>query len=304
MIDVAPPPSLLQRLARRRLNVPRSGTFGGVGEHRSSTLGPGMEFAEYRAYQPGDDLRRVDPHVEARSGELFVREGDLLEQLAVTVVVDMSASMRGGTPEKSVLARRLAGALAYVALAGTDRVRLVAFTGHGLHWGPRGGSVRAAGQLFEWLGGLRAEGAVGFAHAAKALVARLPRPGLCLVVSDWLFAAPEAGLAVLRAARQEVVGVQVCSPEELDPGALAAGSLGGGALGSGTLTLEDVETGAELNVALTPAALAVYAQNLRRWQEGLESAFVRHGGAWLRARSDDDLEALLLKDWARYGLIR
>jgi uncharacterized protein (DUF58 family) len=299
VVDVAPPPSLLQRLARRRLNVPRAGTFGGVGEHRSSTLGPGLEFAEYRAYQPGDDLRRVDPHLEARSGELFVREGDLLEQLAVTVVVDMSESMGGGAPEKSLLARRAAGALAYVALAGTDRVRLVAFTGRGLRWGPRGGSVRAAGQLFEWLGGLRAEGAVEFDHAAKALAARLPRPGLCLVVSDWLFAAPEAGLGVLRAARQEVVGVQVCSPEELDPSALATGGLGGGAL-----TLEDVETGAEVNVALTPAALAVYARNLRRWQEGLEAAFVRHGGTWLRARSDADLEALLLKEWAGYGLVR
>lgn len=106
LVDVAPPPRLLQRLARRRLNVPRAGTFGGVGEHHSSTLGPGMEFAEYRAYQPGDDLKRVDPHLEARSGEMFVREGDLLEQLAVTVVVDMSASMAFGAPEKSLLARR------------------------------------------------------------------------------------------------------------------------------------------------------------------------------------------------------
>ncbi len=294
LVDVAPPPRLLQRLARRRLNVPRAGTFGGVGEHRSSTLGPGMEFAEYRAYQPGDDLKRVDPHLEARSGEMFVREGDLLEQLAVTVVVDMSASMAFGAPEKSLLARRVAGALAYVALAGTDRVRLVAVTGRGLRWGPRGASVRAAGQLFEWLGGLRAEGAVEFDHAAAALAARLPRPGLCLVISDWLFAAPEAGLGVLRAARQEVVGVQVCAPEELDPTALAVG----------TVTLADAETGAELNVALTPAALAIYAENVRRWREGLERLFLRQGGTWLRARSDDDVEALVLKDWARFGLIR
>lgn len=293
-MDVSPPPQLLQRLARRRLSVPRAGTFGGVGEHRSSTLGPGLEFSEYRAYQPGDDLRRVDPFLEARSGELFVREGDVLEQLAVTVVVDMSASMAYGAPEKSVLARQLAGALAYVALAGTDRVRLAAFTGKGLTWSMRGASVRAAPPLFEWLGRLVPQGAVDFGQAAKELAGRLPRPGLCVVVSDWLFAAPEAGLAVLRAARQEVVGVQVCAPEELDPAGL----------GAGTITLQDAETGAELNVALSEAALRAYAANLEAWQAGLKSMFMRHGGKWLQARSDDDVAALLLREWAHHGLVR
>lgn len=293
-MDVSPPPQLLQRLARRRLHVPRAGTYGGVGEHRSSSLGPGLEFAEHRAYQPGDDLRRVDPFVAARSGELFVREGDLLEQLAVTLVVDMSASMGHGEPEKSLLARRVAAALAYVALAGTDRVRLAAFTGKGLQWSPRAGSVRGAAPLFAWLGGLAPQGAVEFPHAARALAARLPRPGLCIVVSDWLFDGVEAGLGTLRAARQEVVGVQVCAPAELDPAEL----------GGGTLTLEDAETGLEATVALTEAAYATYAANLSAWRADLESAFLRHGGVWLAARSDDDLEALLFRQWAPNGLVR
>ncbi len=293
-MDVTPAPQLLQRLTRRRLSAPRAATFSGVGEHRSSTLGPGLEFAEHRAYQPGDDLRRVDPFVEARSGELFVREGDVLEQLAVTVVVDMSASMAHGDPEKSLLARRIAAALAYVALAGSDRVRLAAFTGRGLQWSPRGGSVRAAPPLFDWLAGLEARGAVDFGGAAKALAARLPRPGLCIVVSDWLFTTPETGLGILRAAKQEVVGVQVCSPAELDPASL----------GSGTLTLQDAESGSELNIALTDAALETYAQNLERWQADLKSLFLRYGGTWLQARSDDDVEALLFKEWAPHGLVR
>ena len=148
---LAPPPQLLQRLARRRLSVPAAYTAGGVGEHPSVAKGPGLEFAEHRAYQPGDDLRRVDPHVEARSGELYVREFEVLERLAVTVVVDLSASMAFGEPEKAAFARRLAGALAYVGLAGADRVRVAAFTGRGLAWGPRAENARAAGRLFDWL---------------------------------------------------------------------------------------------------------------------------------------------------------
>lgn len=293
-MDVTPSPQLLQRLARRRLNVPRAGTFGGVGEHRSSSLGPGLEFSEHRAYQPGDDLRRVDPYLEARSGELHIKEGDVLEQLAVTVVVDMSASMAYGEPEKSLLARQIAGAMVYLALAGGDRVRLVAFTGNGLQWGPRGSSVSAAPQQFAWLGRLTPQGAADFTSVAKALTAQLPRPGLVVVISDWLFAAPQVGLGLLRAARQEVVGVQVCAPTELDPTAL----------GVGAFTLADAETGTELNVVLTNAALRNYAENLQRWQSGLATSFVRYGGLWLQARSDGDVEALILQDWALRGLLR
>ena len=293
-MDVIPPPQLLQRLARRRLGVPRASTLGGVGEHSSSSLGPGLEFSEHRAYQPGDDLRRVDPYLEARSGELHIREGDVLEQLAVTVVIDMSGSMAYGEPEKSLLARRVAGALVYLALAGNDRVRLVVFTGKGLNWGPRSVSVRAIAPLFAWLGRLAPQGAVDFGAVAKALAVQLPRPGVCVVISDWLFAAPQVGLGYLRAARQEVVGLQVCAPFELDPAAL----------GTGAFTLADVETGAELNVALTEAALRTYAENLQRWQSELAASFVRHGGLWLQTRSDADLETLILKDLARAGLVR
>lgn len=291
---LAPPPQLLQRLARRRLSVPAAYTAGGVGEHPSVAKGPGLEFAEHRAYQPGDDLRRVDPHVEARSGELYVREFEVLERLAVTVVVDLSASMAFGEPEKAAFARRLAGALAYVGLAGADRVRVAAFTGRGLAWGPRTENARAAGRLFDWLARQAPGGAVDLASVARELGARLPRPGLLLLVSDWLFAAPQPALTLLRAAQQEVVGVQVLAPSELDPSGL----------GAGAVTLQDAETGAEREVRLDAATLARYAERLAAWRAELETSFVRHGGTWLTARSDTDLERLLLVDWAGSGLIR
>lgn len=297
--ELAVPPQLLQRLARRRLSVPASFTAGGVGEHTSLTRGPGLEFAEHRAYQPGDDLRRIDPHVEARSGELYVREFDVQERLAVTVVVDLSASMAFGEPPKADLAKRVAAALAYVGLAGADRVRLAAFTGRGLKWGPRAENVRAAGRLFQWLALQDTQGAVEFGSVARELGARLPRPGLLLLVSDWLFAEPHEGLTLLRAAQQRVVGVQVLAPSELDPALLSGvAPLGGG------LTLQDAETGAELEVRLDADALARYRARLEEWRKGLEGAFLRHGGGWLAARSDADLERLLLVEWAGAGLIR
>lgn len=293
-MSVAPPPALLQRLARRRLGVPRARPAGGVGEHRSRALGPAMEFAEYRQYQPGDDLRRVDPHLEARSGELYLREGDMLERLAVTIALDMSASMAYGEPAKAMLAKRLSAAIAYVGLAGADSVRMAAFDGRGLRWSQRASSVRGAGRLFEWLERQQPHGAADLTLVGRALAADVPRPGLLVVVSDWLFADPAAGLATLRAARQEVVGVQVCAPAELDPSAL----------GGGAVALQDAETGAELDVVLTPQALQAYAARLQRWQEELRRLFVRYGSTWLTASSDADPERLLLGEWAARGLIR
>lgn len=293
-MSVAPSPRLLERLARRRLRVPGAETGGGVGEHPSRAKGPGIEFAEHRAYQAGDDLRRVDPHLEARSGELFVREYEVLEPLAVTVVVDLSASMRFGEPEKALVARRVAAALTYVGLAGSDAVRVAAFTGRGLRWGPRGSGVRAAGRLFDWLARQAPEGAVDFGSVARALAARLPRPGLCVIVSDWLFASPARGLAVLGAARQMLVAVQVRSPAELDPRLL----------GRGALTLEDAETGAELEVLLDTATFERYAGNLARLEAELRGAVARNGGALLPVVSDADLESVLLGEWTARGLIR
>lgn len=289
-----PPPGLLQRLARSRLNVPRAGTAGGVGEHKSRTLGPGLEFAEHRPYEPGDDLRRVDPFLEARTGELHVREGDVLEQLAVTLLVDMSGSMGYGAAEKSLLARQVAAAFAYVALAGNDRVNVVALTASGPQWGPRAGSARGVGPLFTWLGALTAHGAFDLTHAVRAVAPRLPKPGLCLLISDWLFDAPHAALGLLRAARQEVIGVQILAQEELDPSSM----------GVGAVTLADAETGAELNLTLSEAALSTYARNLEEWREAVRSALVSQGGIFLEAVSSDEVGDLFLRRWAPAGLVR
>jgi uncharacterized protein (DUF58 family) len=252
-----------------------------------------MEFADHRPYQPGDDLRHLDPHLEARLGEAFIRQYSVYEQLRITILVDMSASMEQGTPVKSVFARQLAGALAYAGLAGSDQVRLAAFSGAGLHWSPRAHGVRGAQALFGWLGQLTAGGRTGFAPAIRRIAPQLPREGLLIVISDWLMSDIEAGFTPLLATRQELVAVQVCSPEELEPARLGAGSV----------TLLDAESGEALELALDDVALKQYARNLAAWQDGLASLVRRRGGAWLPTRSDACLEELLLRDWSELGFI-
>jgi uncharacterized protein (DUF58 family) len=286
-------PQLLQRLGRARLRPRFAGTAGGIGERLSGTRGAGMEFADHRPYQPGDDLRHLDPHLEARLGEAFIRQYSVYEQLRITVLLDMSASMAQGTPGKSVFARQLAAALAFTGLAGNDQVRVAAFSGRGIAWSPRVHSARDFQTLFAWLGQLVPAGEAAFAPVVRQLAPQLPREGALIIISDWLLPELEQGFGPLLASGQELVAVQVCSPEELDPTLL----------GTGAVTLQDSETGAEFHVALDAAALRQYAQNLEKWQADLKSQFVRRGGSWLPTRSDARLEDVLLRDWARLGFI-
>src|SRR6266513_898671 len=108
-------------LAGRR--VPSGQT---AGQWRSRASGSSVEFSDYRTYTPGDEFRRIDWNAYARLERLFVRLYRAEEDLALTVLLDTSASMAWGTPKKARLVAQLAGALAFIALTGGDRVELVA----------------------------------------------------------------------------------------------------------------------------------------------------------------------------------
>src|SRR5207302_1394616 len=83
---------------RSRLLVRSAKATVGIGERRSSAKGSGMEFLDYREYQPGDDVRHLDPHLFARTGTHYVRQYSVYQQLPIAIIVDGSASMNFGTP--------------------------------------------------------------------------------------------------------------------------------------------------------------------------------------------------------------
>jgi len=120
-------PALLRRLEGLALQVRRavSGQMGG--ERRSRRRGQSVEFADFRSYTPGDDYRLIDWNAYARLDRFMLRLFVAEEELPLSIFVDLSGSMDWGTPNKAETARRLAGAIAYVALSALDRVRLTVF---------------------------------------------------------------------------------------------------------------------------------------------------------------------------------
>src|SRR6195256_3420020 len=151
-------PALLRRLEALALQVRRavSGQMGG--ERRSKRRGQSVEFADYRNYTPGDDFRLIDWNAYARLDRFMLRLFVAEQELPLSIFVDLSGSMDWGKPNKALTAKRLAGAIAYVALAALDRVRLTVFA----EGPPSGGAPyrgrRAVAGLFARLQSLPAGG--------------------------------------------------------------------------------------------------------------------------------------------------
>lgn len=290
---MSPSPGLLQRLSRSRL-LADSAAISGIGERRSTQKGSGMEFADHREYQHGDDIRHLDPHLYARLGEHFIKQYMVYKQLPTTILVDGSASMAHGTPAKFEFARTLAGALAYVGLVSGDPVMLGVATGGKIAWSPRVSGTQRAPVLFTWLDAQAAGGAGSFADAMRAAPARLAKGGgLLFLISDWWVDNPDAAIRVLGGLKQEMIGIQVVSREEVEPQRL----------GTGEVRLVDAESGYEVELALEPGTLSRYANAFAAWRGELRSAFARQRGRFFEVVSDDDAERLLLRDWRVAGLV-
>ncbi len=286
-------PLVLERLKGSKFLVRSAVAAAGVGDRRSRTIGPGVEFADYRDYQPGDDVRYVDRHVFARHGRAVIRQFHVDQQLRINVLLDATASMTSVDASKFQRARVLAACAAAVGVFGGDQVRVGAFRDGSIAWHPRLRNPTGLPRLFRWLSEARPSGDASLDAVARASAQATAPSDLLLVVSDWMLDGVEAALSRWSAARQDVVAVQVLAPEEVDPSAI----------GSGGLRLVDAESGDSMDVTLDASDLERYGRELRSWQSELAELVTRAGGRWSTHVSDQPLDETLFRAWRRAGLI-
>ena len=174
-----------------------------VGMHESRAHGPGSEFAQYRPYIPGDDVRSLDWRVFARTDRYYVRQHVAETNLDAWLLVDSSASMGFGSREVTKLrvAGMLAAALAYLFVRQGDRVGLTVVGGPGVDTVPARGGERHLHTLLHALERLVATGTGSVAGALDLALGRLKRRGAVVVVSDLYEPALDVGNAVARLAR-------------------------------------------------------------------------------------------------------
>lgn len=212
-------PKVLIRIQNMEL-LARSVVEGFVtGLHQSPYLGFSVDFAEYRQYMPGDEIRRIDWNVFARNDKLYVKLYEGETNTSVLVLLDMSGSMNYGSSEvkKSDYAKMLAGCLTYFAYHQRDAVGLMTFdTGVKAHIP----ASRRNGQLLSLLHEIEktnpAQG-TEFSKPLEFLAGVLKRRGIIVVISDF-YAEPAsilAGLKILRAKGNEVIAFHVMDEYEL-----------------------------------------------------------------------------------------
>lgn len=261
-------------------------------ERRTRIAGSGIEFADHRAYTPGDDLRALDWNVYGRTERLLVKRFEEEEDLTIAIVLDVSGSMAFGDRRRFDHTRRLAAAMAYVALSNLDRVAMVAVS---TKIERRMAPARGKGQIFkvfEFLRGLKPGGETALAEAGRTLGAELKRRGVAIVVSDLYDPAGfERGLNALRYQKFEPMVVHVTDARDADPGA------------RGDVLLVDAESGEGREVTLTPALVAKFRDAHAQWAREVEGFCKARRVAYARAEVGGALEDQVLNLFRRSGLV-
>jgi uncharacterized protein (DUF58 family) len=282
-------PDLLRRLEQFQLLAARRAKSSAKGERRSKARGQSVEFADYRNYVAGDDLRYLDWNLYGRLERLFLKLYEEERELPVRIFLDATESMTFGDPRKFDFARQVAAALGYVALCGFDRVSVVPF-------GENPDNTRVAGalrsvrgrksslQFFNNLAQLTAKGGAALNDALCRGAIEARRAGVAIVLSDFLDPTGyDKGLLALVGRGFQVNAVQILSPEELAPTTF------------GDLRLVDSETGAIQEVTFGKFRLNAYQHAAQNFIQRLREFCQSRGINFFSVSSATPLETLLLK---------
>ena len=215
------PADVRARLKNLQITSRHAAGSRGFGLHRSPSRGAGMEFSQYRAYEPGDELRQVDWKLYARSDRFFVREAERDSPLDVWLLLDTSASMAqrdAARPEWSRLhaAIAIAACTIEIGLRQGDRFGLAAVGNNGLRLTPIGAGPRHRDRCLIELQRLSASGTWPDEARLRPLWEHVTARSLVLSVGDAFDDGVPVLLEHLAAARREVLSVQLLTTEERD----------------------------------------------------------------------------------------
>ncbi|HHJ06370.1 MAG TPA: DUF58 domain-containing protein [Anaerolineae bacterium] len=276
----------------------RSGKFRG--ERKSAKRGQSVEFADYRNYTRGDDLRALDWNIYARLERPFIKLFEEEVDQTVHILFDASASMdwplNRAEHNKWIYARRLVASLGYIALANNDRLYVSALSeDKSAVWGPE----RRKQSIHRLLGFLAKYPAAGQTRLSPSLTRyaqQAKRPGLLFLISDFLTNnasdSYESGLSALQYRGHEVAVLHLLSPDEIAP------SL------SGDFQLQDVESGAKQEITVNATMKKLYRQQFTVWQGELEQFCRKHNINYALVASDKPFERLMLRYLRRRGFVK
>jgi len=284
--------SFLRKLDRLALVTRRA--MGGEmqGERRSPRRGTSVEFADFRPYTTGDDFRQIDWNLYARAERFFLKLFVAEEELTFHLLLDSSASMDWGTPNKLHYARRLLAAFGYIALSGLDRVTITSFVGGKAHQLPGVRGKRGALPLFTFLQKIAPSGPGNLAAMTKRYSQTAKNGGPLLLCSDLLDPTWKEALRILSSRSFEITLLHVLAPEELEPQI------------DGDFRLLDSETNTLVEVTADLDLLNRYQQNLAAWRSEIETFCHGRKINYLFVNSALPLEDFVLNQVRKRGVLK
>lgn len=287
------PPDLMSQLERLEL-VTRKVFRGRMkGERRSKRKGESVEFADYRNYTPGDDLRRLDWNLYARLDKLILKLFLEEEDLHFYTLIDASPSMAFGEPTKLEYAKRLAAALGFVGLVKSDRV-VIETLGQGLRdRSPVLRGRKSVWRMLDQLSQIEPEEEGSLSEGVKRFCLRNAGKGVVVLITDLMDKQGyEPALKYLMSQRVDVYLIHVLSQEEIDPDV------------AGDLRLVDCEDQDFAEITVSAPLLSRYKQTLAAFTAGAQEFCAKRGMAYLLANNQMPVNELMTNYMRRRGLVR
>ena len=263
------------------------------GERRSKKKGISIEFADYRDYSPGDDLRFLDWNIYGRLDKLFIKLFMEEEDLFVYLLVDRSLSMDFGEPSKLDYAKKVAAALGYITLINMERVSIGAFSDTvTAYFRPARGKSQMW-KLFDFLEKVEADGETGLTESCRNFTLRNRTKGIVILLSDFLDPAGyEGAFRFFIGQKYDVFAIHILSDEEANPPY------------TGDLKLVDAETGGQAEITMSGPLMKVYRHRLHNFCEGLKSYCSKRGISYLYTTTGVPFEQLILSYLRQGGLVK
>lgn len=261
--------------------------------HRSTRLGWGIDFADYREYTPGDDFRLIDWNLYGRIDKYFTKLFHVEMELDLYIFLDVSLSMTRGEPSKLDYAKKVTAALAYIGLANLNHVSIVPFS-NVIHQPMF--NIHGKGQIlkvFQYLSALEAHEYTNMQRAFRGFVRRIQKRGIAIIISD--FYDPQGfvpGLKLLGRNRFEMNAIQVNAPEEARLPF------------RGHYQLVDVETGDAMRVSVTERMANKYAQAFDAFRDEVKAECIHLESNYFDALTTVPFDDLILTVFRKGNLLQ
>ncbi len=287
------PPELLAQLERLELVTRKIFRGRMKGERRSRRRGQSVEFADFRNYVAGDDLRHIDWNMYARLDKLFLKVFLEEEDLHFHALIDTSASMEFGNPSKLHYAKQLAASLGFIGLCRGDRVKIETLGQPLAKPSPMLRGRSNLWRMMQQLEGIQGGDNTPLEDGIKNFCLRNSGKGILILITDLMDKAGyESGLRYLLAQDLDVYVIQVLSAEEIEPDV------------KGDLKLVDCEDADVAEITVSKPLLDRYQRTLAAFLEGAREFCTRRGMHYLLANTDIPIEQLVSSYLRKRGLVR